>query len=142
MLFAGSHTLEPGIDLTSRIPALPYAPRKRDGTPGGGTPVETLDVGHPGHTFDSERDLEGDSEQNCGRPGLENERRQPLKPGQNRDRRIEKRPVPEIVMGVRHDRRPRRLRHGKNPDQPAAFLELPVKPSGVTSVAPLSTITS
>jgi hypothetical protein len=42
--------------------------------------VETLHVGRLGHTFDSEQDLEGDSEENRWSPGLENERGQPFKP--------------------------------------------------------------
>src|SRR5258708_39039166 len=55
--FAGSSAPEPGYrPIPSHYPATPYAPRKRDGTPRPPNPVETLDVGHPGHTFDLERD--------------------------------------------------------------------------------------
>src|SRR5258708_711178 len=57
---AGSRALEPGYSLNpSHYPATPYAPRKRDGTPRRSHLVETLHVGHLGHTFDLERDYGG-----------------------------------------------------------------------------------
>ena len=55
-------------------------------------------------------------------------RRQPLQARQDRNRGVEQRPVPEIAVGMRHDRGPRRLGRGENADQPAALLELPVQP--------------
>src|SRR5258708_8921929 len=63
-----------------------------------------------------------------GPEALEDEGWAPLKARQNRHRGVEKRPSPEIAMGGRHDHGPGRLRHRENADQPATFLELPVKP--------------
>src|SRR5580704_2831295 len=124
MPLSGSSALEPCLaSLESHYPVTPYARRKGDGTPRRPNPTETLDVGHPGHTFDLEWYLGG------GRR-LENERGQPLKSGQNRSRGIEKRPIPEIAVRTGHQRRPLRLGHGKNADQPAAFPELLVEPIG------------
>ena len=63
-----------------------------------------------------------------GPEALEDEGGAPLKARQNRRRGVEKRPAPEIAVGVRHDHGPGRLRHRENADQPATLLELPVKP--------------
>jgi len=73
---------------------------------------------------------------------LKNEGGNPTKSGQNRDRRIEKRAGSKIVAGVRHDRGPLRYHRSKHPDQPAALLELPVKPVGRDLGGALSMITS
>src|SRR5258706_3811179 len=55
--FAGSSAFDRVFCLNpSHYPATPYAPRKRDGTPRRPHLVETLHVGHLGHTFDLERD--------------------------------------------------------------------------------------
>jgi hypothetical protein len=43
------------FESVSRLP--PYSARKRCGTPRPAGAVETLDVQHPGHTSDSERDF-------------------------------------------------------------------------------------
>src|SRR5260221_11564088 len=56
----------------SQYPSTPYSPHSRVGTPPRPNQSETLDVRHPGHTSDLERYL---------RAGLENERREALKPG-------------------------------------------------------------
>ena len=80
--------------------------------------VETLEMGHLGHTSDLER--------NYGLFALENERRRPFQPGQNRHRRVEKRSVAKVGMRMRDDHRPLRPAHGENADQPSTILELPV----------------
>src|SRR4051812_41440390 len=59
--------------------------------------------------------------------GLKHEGGQPLQPGQNGRRSIEQGPVPEIAAGTGHHGRPRRLGVGKDPNQPAAVLELSEK---------------
>src|SRR5882724_9098279 len=60
MACAGSTAIEPGHRLIpSQYPAPPYSARKRDGTPRRPDDAETLDVGHPGHTSDLQRNLGG-----------------------------------------------------------------------------------
>src|SRR5258708_12086410 len=59
---------------------------------------------------------------------LENERREPFQAGQDRNRRVEKHPVPEIAVRVCHDHGPRRLGRGENPHQPPALPKLPPHP--------------
>src|SRR5580704_8667118 len=60
MPLSGSSALEPCLaSLESHYPVTPYARRKGDGTPRRPNPTETLDVGHPGHTFDLEWYLGG-----------------------------------------------------------------------------------
>src|SRR5713226_4281256 len=114
--FAGSSTLEPGYRLIpSQSPSAPYSARKHVGTPGTKTKRKLFTCGIRATLLIQNRIR--------GRSGLEDERGTPLKSGQNRHRRVEKRPVPEIAMGARHDHGPRRLRYGENPDQPAALLE-------------------
>src|SRR3984957_21058883 len=61
---------------------------------------------------------------------LENEGRRPLKTRQYRYCGVEKRPVPEVVMGMSHDHRPLGSRQSKSSDQTAAFLELPIERFG------------
>jgi hypothetical protein len=59
MPFAGSSTPEPRYRfIPSQRPVAPYSARPQDGTPRRRVAVESLHVGHPGHTFDLERDLE------------------------------------------------------------------------------------
>ena len=81
--------------------------------------VETLEMGHLGHTSDLECRI-------YGLFALENERRRPFQPGEDRHRRVEKRPVAKIGMRMRDDHRPLRPAHGENADQPSAILELPI----------------
>ena len=52
---------------------------------------ETLNVGRPGHTFDSEYNFQWPR-------ALENEGGKPLEPRQDRNHGVKKRPVPEISM--------------------------------------------
>jgi hypothetical protein len=58
MTFTGSRAPEPGCCFDSKLKSLGSIFRAQAGrNPQRENPTETLDVGHPGHTFDFERDF-------------------------------------------------------------------------------------
>src|SRR4029079_3399756 len=60
----------------------------------------------------------------------EHERGSPTEPREDRRRRVEQRPMPDIVMPASHDRRARRPLRSEYAEQPAAIPELAAEAYG------------